>query len=167
MRDRGRDTRSDPRQLKERRVKLRAEERGHTFERHVDIGPAGTQARAQRLLTERGPVRQQHADATRWTSDYALARAVDGVERSPEYRTRMTAAEQALSRGEPPQLIRPVVRLPLRDAVGPDWRNAVAGHRADATGVRPIRFPETAQVVAVYRAKPGGGWYIHTCYPLP
>ncbi|MTD54788.1 hypothetical protein [Amycolatopsis pithecellobii] len=168
-RDDGR-SRSD-RPDRERVAKLRADERaygGHTFQRHVDIGPAGTRERALRILAAHdGAGCHRAGDATRWTSEHALARAVGGVERSPEYRKRLASAEDAIRRGEPPQTVRPVVRVRLADVLGPAWRSGVAGHRADATRVQPTRFGAGAQVVAVYRARPGGGWVLHTCYPVP
>ncbi|HEX5407643.1 MAG TPA: hypothetical protein VFX16_35685 [Pseudonocardiaceae bacterium] len=164
--DRHRDPRPDIRELRERAARLRADEGiygGHTFRTHVDVGPAETHARALRDFDKR-PGR--HQPATRWTSEQALARAVDSVERSRRYRTKIVSAEADLRRGEPMQTVRPVVRIPLRDALGPDWRSGVAGHRADAGGVRPIRFTDSAEVVVVYRARPGGIWRLHTCYPL-
>ncbi len=150
----------DDRSARERVKRLRDEERtyrGHAFRRHVDVGPAETRARAA----------QSRSDATRWTHETHLARAVGGVERSQEYRRSMAEAEAALRRGQPPQTVRPVVRIPLRQAIGADWSRAVAGHTADRNGVRMTRFTPQAQVVAVYRARPGGGWYLHTCYPTP
>jgi hypothetical protein len=161
----------DDRTLRERVRRLRAEERvygGHAFARHVDIGPAETRARAQRALLDPTTARVHfRSDATRWTADVHLTRAVGGVERSQEYRDRITQAEAALRRGEPPQTVRLVVRIPLRQALGTDWSRAVAGHSADPTGVRMTRFSPQAAVVAVYRARPNGGWFLHTCYPTP
>lgn len=163
------DGRSD---LRERIAKLRADERtyrSHVFERHVDIGPATTQERAGRKFAAQSEAAQHRpSHATRWTSDRHLARAVDGIERSSAYRTAIVSAKTATEqRGEAPQTIRPVIRLPLRDVLGPDWRSAVAGHSADRTGVRPARFTDTADVVAVYRHRPGVGWILYTCYPTP
>jgi hypothetical protein len=161
----------DDRALRERAKQLRAEERaygGHAFARHVDVGPAETRARAQRALVDPATGRAHlRSDATRWTAEVHFARAVDSVERSQEYRNRIAQAEAALRRGEPPQTVRPVVRIPLRQALGADWSRAVAGHTADPTGVRTSRFTSRAEVVAVYRARPNGGWFLHTCYPTP
>jgi hypothetical protein len=161
----------DDRALRERVKRLRAEERaygGHVFDRHVDVGPEYTSARAQRALVDPATGRAHpRSNATRWTTEIYLARAVDGVERSQEYRNRISQAEAALRRGEPPETIRPVVRIPLRQALSADWSRAVAGHAADPAGVRMIRFTPHAEVIAVYRARPGGGWFLHTCYPTP
>ena len=169
--DRSRATRHDERALRERATQLREDERkfgGHVFSRHVDVGPGATHSRAQQMLNQRDSrVSHRVADATRWTSERSLVRAVDGVERTQAFKSRMSAAEDALRRGVPPETVRPVVRVPLHDALGPDWRSAVAGHRADATGVRQTTFTRTAEVVAGYRARPGGGWRLHTCYPVP
>jgi hypothetical protein len=168
--DRFRSSRPDQRALRERVTNLRADEqryRSHVFRNHVDIGPSGTRTRALDGFDPARPGRSQSSDVTRWTSEHYLARAVMGVERSHDYRTKMTAAEEALRRGEPPHTVRPVVRIPLRDAIGPDWHSGVAGHVADSSGVRPSRFTNSAEVVAVYRARPGGGWYLQTCYPHP
>ncbi|MDS0132739.1 MULTISPECIES: hypothetical protein [unclassified Amycolatopsis] len=167
----GDDRFRDDRSVRERVKHLRDEERtyrGHAFRRHVDVGPAETRARAQRALVD-NPGGRAHfrSNATRWTHETHLARAVGGVERSQEYRRSMAEAEAALRRGQPPQTVRPVVRIPLRQAIGADWSRAVAGHTADRNGVRMTRFTPQAQVVAVYRARPGGGWYLHTCYPTP
>lgn len=161
----------DDRSFRERAKLLRAEERaygGHTFGRHVDVGPAYTWARVQRELVDRTTgLSHFRSDATRWTSEVYLARAVDGIERSTEYRRSMAASETELRRGQPPPTVRPLVRVPLRQAIGADWSRAVAGHTADPAGIRMTRFGPRAAVVAVYRARPGGGWYLHTCYPTP
>jgi hypothetical protein len=167
---RDRPVRSE-RDLRDRAAQLRADElrhTGHTFSRHVDVGPTQTEQRARQTFADRnGRDRHGVAYATRWTSDRALARAVDGVERSRAHRTKIADGEAALQRGEPPATIRPVVRVPLREALGSAWRSEVAGHQADARGARPVRFADDAEVVAVYRARPGGGWRLHTCYPVP
>lgn len=165
----GRDR--DDRALRERVQRLRVEERayhGHAFKTHVDVGPADTRVRAQSALPDPRTARAHlRSDATRWTADVHLARATDSVERSKAYRDQMTQADAALRRGQPPQTVRVVVRMPLRQALGADWSRAVAGHTADPSGVRPTRFTPRAQVVAVYRARPNGGWFLYTCYPTP
>jgi hypothetical protein len=157
------------RQMRDRAVQLRADESrygGHAFLTHVDVGPAQTARRAlERYQNPKN--RQSYGDATRWTADRALARAVMAVERTKEYRDRTAAAQAALDRGQPASLTRPVVRVAARDALGPDWRQHVAGHRADANGTRPMRFEDDAMVIAVYQPRPGGGWVLHTCYPVP
>jgi hypothetical protein len=150
---------------------MRSEERrygGHAFREHVDLSAADTARRAQTGVNMRGiPSQQRPSNATRWTSDRAMVRALDGIERTHAYRRGRTSAESALARGTPPGAVRFVVRVPLRDALGPGWRHEVAGHRATARGVEPSRFTDRSEVVAVWRAKPGGGWALHTCYPLP
>jgi hypothetical protein len=155
------------RRIRERTAQLRDDERrfgGHTFSRHVDVGPAQTQLRAQELA--RNP-KHSGGDATRWTSERGLTRAVMRVERSQEYRDKIAAAQAVLDRGEPAVLARPVVRVSARTALGPDWRQQVSGYRADADGkVRTLHFEDDAMLVAVYRPRPGGGWRLHSCYPV-
>jgi hypothetical protein len=168
LRSRQEQTRRE-RQMRDRTAKLRADENthgGHAFRAHVDVGPTETARRAQQRYQDPAN-RQSYGDATRWTSDRALTRAVMAVEHTQQYRDKTAAAQAALDRGQPTSLARPVVRVAARDALGPDWRQQVAGHRADANGVRPMRFHDDAMLIAVYRPRPGGGWRLHTCYPVP
>jgi hypothetical protein len=157
------------RQIRDRTVQLRADEityGGHAFRTHVDVGPTETARRA--LVRYQDPAnRQSYGDATRWTSDRALTRAAIAVEQTREYRDSTAAAQAALDRGQQASLTRPVVRVAARDALGPDWSRQVAGHRADANGVRPMHFEDDAMLIAVYRPRSGGGWILHTCYPVP
>lgn len=150
--------------------RLRADEArngGHAFCRHVDVSRADTYRRASvEYSTRDGRGRNHPTNATRWTNERALARAVDRVERSQQYIDRSQAKARQLSRGDAPETVRFSVRLPLAQALGPRWHQEVEGHTADGTGVRRARFNPSSEVVAVFRATTAtGGWTLHTCYP--
>lgn len=167
----GRDRPDDRRYRAERELvrELRAREvrdGGHAFSRHVDVSGVDTARRATReFSTSDGKGRNRPTNATRWTSDLAMARAVDHIQRSREFRDRSRAKGRLLENGANPDTIRFAIRVPLTDALGGEWRRHVAGHIADAQSVRPARFGPRSEVVAVFRARPAGGWSLHTCYP--
>jgi hypothetical protein len=166
--------------LDSRAVKMRADEdrhqfqghpdrksrEAHVFREHVDVGPKDTALRARTGTRardgERGPV---PAHATRWTHERAAARAAERVWRDPETQRRLRAQMKLLHQGDPPSSLRVVRYLPLREAVGSNWRRYVAGHTAGSGGLRESRFTEHSVVKAVWKMDDDRKWYLQTCYP--
>ena len=173
-RDRERDRARTDGRTRQRADAIRAREKqgvGHAFTEHRDVTvrqldrrvTSGVNARGRR---EKVPVR----DATRWHSDDALIRTADAAWRSDAGRAARERQERKYRAG---QLQRSEMKftatVPLRDALGPEWRVQVEGRSVTAVAgaSRPTRFPDGTRGFACWRMGEDGRWYLVTCFPKP
>lgn len=146
---------------------------GHALDRHG--GQVTDQQLKDRLLLGHDPITGSTADwehphehrcgqhATAFTSDTALVYAEMRVYDSPQAQAKRRTAEQS-------GLQSFKVRVPAVEALGPDFRDSLRGWTRlgppdQPTGVARTHFPDTTQILVMYRRPSGGSWAADTCYP--
>lgn len=143
---------------------------GHAFAEHRDVTLRQLERRIVEGVNARGlRERRPPSDATRWRSDRALVRSADAVWRSDDARAGRRRQVELYRQG---RIRRADMRfsavVPLRDALGPGWRDEVEGRSREPGGrTRPTRFSSTATVMAVWRVGADGRWHLVTCFPKP
>lgn len=146
---------------------------GHAVDRHG--GQVTDQQLQDRLLLGRDPITGNTHDwehpyahrcgqhATAFTSDGALVYAEMRVYDSPQAQAKRVAAEQ-----DGLQSFK--VRVAAIELLGPDFRDSLRGWTRlgpvdKPTGTAPTRFPDSTQILVMYRRSSGGSWAAYTCYP--
>lgn len=125
-----------------------------------------TQYRAATGSASPSFVRRRPTHSTAFTSARAFVVAENAAWFEAAY-VRAALTQRVLLDEIPLIEARASIEIPVRAALGPDWRRHVVGWTGQSRGRRRTEFPDTTVVYAAWRMDGSRRWYNHTCYPHP
>lgn len=134
----------------------------HAIEYHLN---APDELLTRRLREKSTTSADGRTDATTFTDPAALVMA-----EGKAWRTR-TATEKVNERSAERQNTTPLppvrqIRIPIEQALGPDWRDHVRGLSKRPDGrIVPTEFPDDTVVYTLWRRDGRGEWQLQTCFP--
>lgn len=139
---------------------------GHAFREHVDATDEQLRRRAGTGINARGHAQDSVPEhATRWQSAAACVISADALWHTREAQQARKEIDARMAAREPTRQGF-LVRLPLSQVLGPDWRDDVYGRSRESHGRELSQWRTDSQAVAMFRKQADGRWHLYNCYPL-